>query len=114
MKASVESSIDELYKGPIDGFVAGRTALPDLKGGRGAEVKALQPRRRMGGQSAVLARASLYERGEERQPRGADRARSAAPRRPPGRHCAHHRAIGDAVTERPGWRGGQLHPGLRS
>ena len=105
MRSSVESSIDELYKGPIDRFVAGRTALArTLKGGEARQVKALQKPR-----VGAWAVNQLYWRARplyERVLKSGEKLRGAQIAALNGRRAdvraatdAHHKAIGDAVTE---------------
>jgi hypothetical protein len=105
VRASVESSIDELYKGPIESFVAARTALArTLKGDEARQVKALQKPR-----VGAWAVNQLYWHARplyDRVAKSGEKLRAAQIAALSGRRAdlraateAHHRAIGDAVTE---------------
>jgi len=105
VRASVESSIDELYKGPVESFVAGRTALArTLKGDEARQVKALQKPR-----VGAWAVNQLYWHARplyDRVAKSGEKLRAAQIAALSGRRAdlraateAHHRAIGDAVTE---------------
>jgi len=118
VKPSVESSIDELYKGPIDAFVPGRTALArTLKGDEARQVKAL-PKPRVG----AWAVNQLYWHARplyERVVKSGEKLRAAQIAALSGRRAdlrtatdAHHKAIGDAVTEASRLAAAaSLHPG---
>jgi hypothetical protein len=118
VKPSVESSIDELYKGPIDAFVPGRTALArTLKGDDARQVKAL-PKPRVG----AWAVNQLYWHARplyERVVKSGEKLRAAQIAALNGRRAdlraatdAHHKAIGDAVTEASRLAAAaSLHPG---
>jgi len=115
---SVESSIDELYKGPVESFVAGRTALArTLKGDEARQVKALQKPR-----VGAWAVNQLYWHARplyERVAKSGEKLRAAQIAALSGRRAdlrtateAHHRAIGDAVTEASRLAAAAgLHPG---
>jgi hypothetical protein len=105
VRASVESSIDELYKGPVESFVAGRAALArTLKGDEARQVKALQKPR-----VGAWAVNQLYWHARplyERVARTGEKLRAAQIAALNGKRAdlrsateAHHKAIGDAVTE---------------
>ena len=118
MRASVESSIDELYKGPVESFVAGRTALArTLKGDEARQVKALQKPR-----VGAWAVNQLYWHARplyDRVAKSGEKLRAAQIAALSGRRTdlraateAHHRAIGDAVTEASRLAAAAgLHPG---
>jgi hypothetical protein len=118
VRASVESSIDELYKGPVESFVAGRTALArTLKGDEARQVKALQkPRVGAWAVNQLFWHARpLYDRVAK----SGEKLRAAQIAALSGRRAdlrtateAHHRAIGDAVTEASRLAAAAgLHPG---
>jgi hypothetical protein len=105
VRPSLESSIDELYKGPVDGFVAARTALArSLKGEEARQVKALEKPR-----VGAWAVNQLYWHARplyERVAKSGERLRTAQIAALQGRRAdlraateAHHKAISDAVTE---------------
>jgi hypothetical protein len=118
VRASVESSIDELYKGPVESFVAGRTALArTLKGDEARQVKALQKPR-----VGAWAVNQLYWHARplyDRVAKSGEKLRAAQIAALSGRRAdlrtateAHHRAIGDAVTEASRLAAAaSLHPG---
>jgi hypothetical protein len=104
VRPSVESSIDELYKGPIDRFVPGRLALArTLKGDEARQVKALQKPR-----VGAWAVNQLYWHARpvyDRVVKSGEKLRAAQIAALGGRRAdvraateAHHRAISDAVT----------------
>jgi hypothetical protein len=118
VRASVESSIDELYKGPVESFVAGRTALArTLKGDEARQVKALQKPR-----VGAWAVNQLYWHARplyDRVAKSGEKLRAAQIAALSGRRAdlrsateAHHRAISDAVTEASRLAAAAgLHPG---
>jgi hypothetical protein len=105
VKSSLETSIDELYQGPIETFVEARTALAKtLKGDEARRVKALQkPRVGPWAVNQVYWHArAVYERVAK----SGEKLRAAQIAALKGRRTdlraatdAHHKAIGAAVAE---------------
>ena len=105
MRASLEASVDELYKGPIGAFVAARTALArTLTGEEARRVRALQKPR-----VAPWAVNQLYWHARplyDRVVRSGEKLRASQIAVLEGRRAnlrrlteAHHKAMGNAVTE---------------